>query len=83
MMAARMADQIIPVKNGVDSCCDMMINTRSAFAFSSGVVRKAFPIMPIAMAAIREMITHTMAIRVDFLRSSGLPMAMKRTRMCG
>ena len=39
MMAARMADQMIPVMKGADRDSAMRMKTRSAFAFSKGVVR--------------------------------------------
>ena len=39
MIAARMADQIMPVMKGADSDSAIRMNTRSALAFSRGVDR--------------------------------------------
>ena len=57
-----MADQMIPVKKGVDKALDIIMKTRSASAFSRAGVKNALPIIPIAIAAINEIRTHTIAI---------------------
>ena len=83
MMAARIADQMMPVTKGAESDSAIRTKTRSAFAFSSGVVRYALPMTPMAMAKARDRMTHVMAMCVDFFRSLASEIAMNLTRICG
>ena len=81
MIAAKIADQIRPVTKGTDRVSAMTMKTRSASAFSKGVVKYAFPTTPIATANVRDKITQDIAIFVDFFNSEGLFIAIKRTRI--
>ena len=83
MIAARIADQMMPVMKGAESDSAIRTKTRSAFAFSSGVVRYALPMTPMAMAKARDRMTHVMAMCVDFFRSLASEIAMNLTRICG
>ena len=82
MIAASTADQMRPATNGVKRRSVMMRNTVSASVPTnlSGNMY-TWPMRPTAIAAIRDKITHTMAIFVDFFNSLALEMAMNLTRI--
>ena len=92
IIAARIPQRKIPPINGSprwleNSLLIISINTLSEedapFSPSTVGSRYARPIIPIKHAAVRERISHTIAIALDFFNSFSLFTAMKRVRIWG
>ena len=81
MMAANTADNMIPAAKGEKIMWVMTRKTVSQSVPDKGAVRYTLPTKPTMTAALREMATHVMAMRVACFNSRDELMAMKRTRM--
>ena len=81
MIAASTAESTIPAQKGLNKWSVITRNTVSELVPLSGVVKYTLPTIPTHTAAVREITTQVIAMRVAFFNSLEEVIAMKRTKI--